>query len=55
MPTFAALRERLGWTVAEAAERLSVHPRTITRWDRGEHKVGKLVLEKMESLVKGEK
>ena len=51
VPTFAALRERIGWTVAEAAEHLGVHPRTITRWDKGEHRVGKFVLEKMEALA----
>ncbi len=50
--SFAALRERLGWTVDEAAERLGVHVRTITRWERGEHRVGKLVLEKMEQEAK---
>lgn len=53
--SFASLRERLGWSVADAADLLGVSTRTIVRWERGEHKVGRLVLEKMEGLIRGKK
>lgn len=32
---FVRLRERLGWSQADLAEALGVHPMTVSKWERG--------------------
>lgn len=40
------IREALGLSVREMARRIGVAPKTITRWEDGEHPIG-LVYEKL--------
>jgi len=36
MPKLRALRNATGATLEQAAERVAVHPATLSRWERGE-------------------
>lgn len=40
------IREALGLSVREMARRIGVAPRTLTRWESGEHPIG-LVYERL--------
>lgn len=44
------LRERLGLTQVELAERLKVHPSAIQRWERGTSKPQPAYAERLQAL-----
>lgn len=41
---FTAWRERRGLSQIELARELGVHPMTVSKWERGKHRIPELVL-----------
>lgn len=50
-PEFASLREKAGLTCQEAAEKFSVTPRTIYRWEKGEARPQPLAIKQLREMI----
>ncbi len=47
------LRERLGWTQQQLADKLGVNRNTINRWEMGKRSPGQSMRSKLDDLVNG--
>ena len=49
-----AWRERMGWSQPVLADRLGVHPMTVSKWERGESEPPPFLPLALESLERGQ-